>query len=318
MLGIQPWHLYERQGNGSPPAGRCGSPAVAADRKRVVITGATCGVGLAAAKSIAAAGADLTIVARTGEKARAAISEIARAAGIDPRSVDALVADLSSQAEVRRLAQEIADRYPRLDVLANNAGAIFWRRRQSVDGIELTWAVNHLAPFLLTTLLLDRLKASAPARIVTTSSAAHLKATIRFDDINAERRFRGFRRYGESKLANILFTTELARRLEGTGVTANCFHPGLVATRFNRNNGPLMAVGMVFVDMISRRPEKGGDTLAWLALSPDAAGMSGGYFIDRKLTAPSAAARDADAARRLWTVSERQVGAVPTSAGYAS
>ena len=174
-------------------------------------------------------------------------------------TVDTLVADLSSQAAVRKLAGEVLGRYPRLDVLINNAGAMYARRQVTEDGIELTWAVNHLAPFLLTALLLDRLKESAPARIVTTASAAHQGARISFADLNAERSYRGFERYGQTKLANILFTRELARRLEGTGVTAICFHPGLVATGFNRNNGLMMDLGMTILKPVSRSPQKGAE-----------------------------------------------------------
>ena len=220
--------------------------------------------------------------------------------------MDTLIADLSSQAAVRKLAGEVLGRYPRLDVLVNNAGAMYARRQVTEDGIELTWAVNHLAPFLLTTLLLDRLKESAPARIVTTASAAHQGARIPFDDVNAERSYRGFERYGQTKLANILFTRELARRLEGSGVTATCFHPGLVATGFNRNNGLLMDLGMTILRPVSRSPEKGAETLVWLATAPEAAIVNGGYYFDKEQVMPSAEAQDMDAARRLWDVSEAQ------------
>ncbi|CAN5261363.1 SDR family oxidoreductase [soil metagenome] len=279
--------------------------------KRIIITGATGGIGLAAAKALAAGGAAVTIVARNEERARAAVADIAQFAG-DALPVEYLVADLASQAAVREVASTILDRYSRIDVLVNNAGAIFWRRRLTVDGIERTWAVNHLAPFLLTTLLLDRLKASAPARIVTTASSAHLGATIPFDDLDGVGRHRGLRRYGESKLANILFTLELAWRLAGTGVTATCFHPGLVRSGFNRNNGWLMAAGMFFLAPVSRSPERGADTLVWLATSPEAAGKSGGYYVDRKKLAPSNAGQNTDAARRLWEISERQVATTET------
>jgi NAD(P)-dependent dehydrogenase (short-subunit alcohol dehydrogenase family) len=273
----------------------------------MIVTGATNGIGLAAAKTLVAGGAEVAIVARSQERAEVAVAEIRRAGG-DGKRVDVLLADLSSQAEIRRLAAEIRDRYPRVDVLINNAGAMYTRRRQSVDGIELTWAVNHLAPFLLTTLLLGHLKSSAPARVITTASDAHSGATIPFDDLNADRAYKGFRRYGQSKLANILFTTELARRLAGTGVTANCFHPGFVATRFNHNNGALMSAAMIVAQAFARSPEKGAETLVWLAASPEAADVTGGYFVDRRLLAPSDAARSVEAARRLWDVSERQVG----------
>jgi len=280
----------------------------AVSEKRMIITGATNGIGLAAAKALASLGAALAIVARSEERARAAAAEIERGAG-DRTRVDILLADLSSQSEIRRLAAQIEDRYPKIDVLINNAGAINTRRQLTVDGIELTWAVNHLAPFLLTTLLLDRLKSSTPARVITTTSDAHSGATIPFDDLNAERAYRGFRRYGETKLANILFTVELARRLSGTGVIANCFHPGLVATGFNRNNGPLMDVAMSIIQPFSRRPKKGSETLVWLAASPEATLVTGGYFVDKRQRTPSTAAQGTETARRLWDVSERQVSA---------
>ncbi len=272
----------------------------------MVITGATAGIGLAAAKAFAARGDALAIIARDEGRARAAVAEMERdRPGNAP--IDVLLADLSSQSQIRRVAGEILERYPRIDVLANNAGAMFTRRQVTVDGIELTWAVNHLAPFLLTALLLDRLKASAPSRIVTTASAAHEDARIPFDDLDAERSYRGLRRYGQSKLANILFTTELASRLAGTGVTANCFHPGLVATRFNFNNGILMRLGMTALSLVSRSPEKGAETLIWLATSPDVAGVSGFYFVDKERRMPSRAAQDRLAAQRLREISERQV-----------
>jgi NAD(P)-dependent dehydrogenase (short-subunit alcohol dehydrogenase family) len=284
--------------------------------KRVVITGATNGIGLAGAERLAELGANLAIVARSEERAAAARDRIARAGG--GAEVDVLLADLAAQASVRRLAGEILDRYPRIDVLINNAGAINEKRRLTEDGVELTWAVNHLAPFLLTTLLLDRLKASAPARIITTSSDAHqsAKGGIPFEDLNAERSWgmRGFRRYGETKLANILFTLELGRRLEGTGVTANCFHPGLVATGFNRNNSPLMTVAMLIARPFSRSPAKGAETLVWLADSPGVSEENGGYFVDKRRATPTPYGQDEEAARRLWDISEQQTRASATAA----
>src|SRR6266550_3324178 len=188
----------------------------------------------------------------------------------------------------------------------NNAGAMYGTRQLTKDGIELTWAANHLAPFLLSKLLLHRLKESAPARIITTASQAHQGAHIPFDDLTAERSYRGFGRYCETKLANVLFTTELARRLDGTGVTANCFHPGLVATGFNRNNGLLTGLAMTVLRPVSRSPEKGAETLVWLATSPDIANLSGAYFFDQEQRPPSPEAQDRETARRLWDVSERQ------------
>ncbi|HEV3229187.1 MAG TPA: SDR family oxidoreductase [Solirubrobacteraceae bacterium] len=286
--------------------------------KQVLITGATRGIGLAAVQALAEKGARLAIVARSDTRAAEASERIARAsqAGWGPAApVDVLVADLASQASVRRLAAEVLERYPRLDVLINNAGAVHRDRQLTEDGIELTWAVNQVAPFLLTTLLLGRLEQSAPARIVTTSSDAHRGAHIPFDDLDAEDLYRrrssrvaaGFARYGQTKLANILLTAELARRLEGTSVTANCFHPGLVATGFNRNNGTLMSLAMTLIRPFTRTPKKGAETLVWLADSPDPAGEQGGYFVDKRRVAPSAEAQDSDAARRLWAITEEQV-----------
>jgi NAD(P)-dependent dehydrogenase (short-subunit alcohol dehydrogenase family) len=274
--------------------------------KRVLITGATNGIGLAAAEELARRGASLAIVARDDGRAAEAVRRI-EAAGSEV--VDVLKADLASQDSVRALADEALQRYARIDVLINNAGAIFEKRQLTADGLELTWALNHLAPFLLTELLLDRLKSSAPARIVTTTSDAHKGAEIPWDDLNAEQSYgnRGFKRYGQTKLANILFTAELARRLEGNGVTANCFHPGVVATGFNRNNSGLMRLAMTVVRPFSRSPEKGAETLVWLVDSEEAGAENGGYFVDCKRAQPDPPGRDMDSARRLWELSERQI-----------
>jgi NAD(P)-dependent dehydrogenase (short-subunit alcohol dehydrogenase family) len=284
--------------------------------KRVVITGATRGIGLAAALELARRGARLTLVARSEARAADAVRQI-QAAAARGASVDVLAADLASQGSIRQLAIAARAEYPVIQVLINNAGAIYARRQLSPDGIELTWAVNHLAPFLLSTLLLDRLRASTPARIVTTSSAAHEGARIPFDDLNAQRSYGGFGfpRYGQTKLANILFTAELARRLAGTGVTANCFHPGFVATGFNRNNGVLMRIGMAISRPFARSAEKGAETLVWLVDSEAAGETSGGYFFDAHAVMPSAAAQDREAASRLWQVSEAEIQA--SAGGHA-
>jgi NAD(P)-dependent dehydrogenase (short-subunit alcohol dehydrogenase family) len=276
--------------------------------KRVLLTGATNGIGLAGAEELARRGAKLAIVARDEQKGRASAQRIERAGADADGAVDVLLADLSAQAEVRRLADEVLARYPRVDVLINNAGAMFARRRATDDGIELTWALNHLAPFLLTTLLLERMKESAPSRVITTASDAHRGAHVPFDDLAAEHSYRrgGFSRYGETKLANILFTAELARHLEGTHVSAFCFHPGLVSTGFNRNNGALMGTLMLLIKPMSRSPEHGARTLVWLADSTAPEGHSGAYFSDEQLATPTAEGQDVEAARRLWELSEEQ------------
>jgi NAD(P)-dependent dehydrogenase (short-subunit alcohol dehydrogenase family) len=283
------------------------------DGKRVVITGATNGIGLAATEALAARGARLTLVARNEAKANAVAERIEGAGGKD---VDVVVADLASQADVRRAAAEILARRSTLDALVNNAGAYFITRQLTEDGIEMTWAVNHLASFLLTNLLLERMKENTQARIVTTASNAHAGAHIPFDDMDGTAAYAkrsmagpGFIRYGETKLANVLFTAELARRLEGTGVTANCFHPGLVATGITSNLGGVARITMRVVDRFSRRPSQGAETLVWLVESPEVAGVSGGYFVDKRRAVPAPVGQDMDVARRLWEVSEAQTRA---------
>ena len=274
--------------------------------KTVVVTGGTNGIGLAAVKQFARAGANLVIIARNELRGRQAMEAIGCVA--PTRAVTFLVADLASQQSVRELAQEILTRHPRINILINNAGAMFWQRQLTGEGIERTWALNHLAPFLLTNLLLDRLKQSSPCRIINTASAAHAHhgVHIRFDDLNAERHYRGFQRYSETKLANILFTRELARRLRGTEVSATCFHPGLVATGFNHNNGLLLSAFMVLIRPFCRSPEKGAETLVWLANSPELPRGEGNYFIDCRVATPTAEAQDGASAERLWQLSEEQ------------
>ncbi|HOC41821.1 MAG TPA: SDR family NAD(P)-dependent oxidoreductase [Thermoanaerobaculales bacterium] len=272
-----------------------------------VITGASSGIGRAAALDLAALGARVVIVARDPGRGAAARDEVAAATG--RRDVALEIADLRSQREVRDLAGRLLAAEAAIHVLVNNAGLTLSERRLTEDGLEETFAVNHLAPFLLTGLLLDRLRASAPARVVTVASAAHRAAVIPFDDLNGERGFSGWRAYGWTKLANILFTAELARRLDGSGVTATCLHPGVVATGFARE-GPLLV--REFQRRLGRHllldPKRGADTLVWLAASAEVEGASGGYYANRRPVTPAKAARDAAAARRLWEISERLTG----------
>ncbi len=277
------------------------------DGRVCVITGATSGIGRAAASELAALGARLVIVARDPGRGTAARDEIAGETG--NREVALEVADLASQRHVRDLAVRLLASLPEIHVLVNNAGLTLSNRRLTEDGLEETFAVNHLAPFLLTNLLLDRLRASAPARVVTVASAAHRGAAIPFDDLNGERGFSGWLAYSWTKLANILFTVELARRLDGSGVTATCLHPGVVATGFAREGPLLIREFQRFLGrLLLLDPKRGADTLVWLASSPELAGASGGYYAKRRLVTPSPAARDAAAARRLWLFSERLTG----------
>jgi NAD(P)-dependent dehydrogenase (short-subunit alcohol dehydrogenase family) len=219
-----------------------------------------------------------------------------------------MLADLSVQAQVRRLAQEFKRRYSRLDVLINNAGGFFMKRQLSADGIEMTFALNYLSVFLLTSLLLDTLKASAPARIVNISSDAHRRARINFEDLELERKYSGFGAYGQSKLAVALFTYELARRLEGTQVTVNALHPGFVATNLGRNNGWRIKLFAPLVKLMALSPEEGAETSIYLASSSEVAGITGKYFDKKKAVRSSLASYDETAARRLWEISAEMTG----------
>jgi NAD(P)-dependent dehydrogenase (short-subunit alcohol dehydrogenase family) len=275
--------------------------------KTVLITGGTGGIGRASAIGLAALGARVGITGRDRARAEDAAAAIARATG-NP-AVDVFVADMTSQAEVRRLGTDVLAAYPRLDVLLNNVGGFWSHRHVTADGLERTFALNHLAPFLLTNLLLDRLKASAPARVVTVSSAAHSMGKIDFDYLMGERRYSGQEAYNDSKLANVMFTYELARRLEGTGVTANALHPGITSTAFGaedtaRGWGPLIALMRPFM----KSPERGADTPIYLASSPDVDGLSGTYFADRKAKGSHKSSYDTATTARLWQVSAELVG----------
>ncbi len=274
--------------------------------KIVLITGGTSGIGKAAALALAEMGAEVVVTGRNEEKGRAAVEEIRRESGNE--KVSLMLADLAVQAEVRRLAEEFQERHDRLDVLVNNAGVIQGQRTETPDGIETTLAINHLAPFLLTNLLLDLLEQSAPSRIITVSSDAQRWGKIDFDDLQSERRYRAFPVYGMTKLANIMFTYELAERLRDTGVVVNCMHPGSVNTEFGKNNrSPFTLLFRAFKPFM-RSPEKGADTIVYLAASPDVEGMTGKYLSDRKVMAASEEAYDESVRKRLWEVSEELTG----------
>jgi retinol dehydrogenase-14 len=281
--------------------------------KTVLITGGTGGIGRAAATGLASMGARVGITGRDRARAEQAAATIARESG-NP-AVDVFVADMSSQAEVRRLAGEVLSAYARLDVLLNNVGGFWAHRHVTADGLEHTFALNHLAPFLLTNLLLERLRASAPARVVTVSSGAQSMGKIDFDDLMGERKYSGQEAYNQSKLANVMFTYELARRLEGTGVTATVLHPGMTSTAFGsedmaRGWGPIIGVMRLFM----KSPRRGSETSVYLASSPEAEGVTGRYFADRKARKSHASSYDAAATARLWQVSAELVG-LPTDAG---
>jgi NAD(P)-dependent dehydrogenase (short-subunit alcohol dehydrogenase family) len=287
--------------------------------KTVLVTGATSGIGVPTATALARMGARTVIVARDRAKGEATAAQIKRETGND--AVELLVADLSSLAEVRRLAAEFKAAHDRLHVLVNNAGAYNAGRSTTVDGYETTFAVDHLAYFLLTELLLDTLKASAPARVVNVSSAAHIGGHINFDDLQGARRYSGMRAYGQSKLANVLFTYELARRLAGSGVTANCLHPGVVRTNFGKSNGGFVGGAFAVFQAVGRpffiTPEKGAETTIHLAASPDVEGVTGAYFVKCRQHESNAESRDEAVAKRLWDVSEQLTRAGAT-AGAAS
>jgi NAD(P)-dependent dehydrogenase (short-subunit alcohol dehydrogenase family) len=270
--------------------------------KTCVVTGATSGIGLATAAALAERGARVVLIGRSAARAGAAREAIGRRA--PGASVDVELGDLASLAAIRGLAPRLLARCPRIDVLVNNAGVFQLRRTTTIDGFETTFAVNHLAYFLLTNLLLERLRETPGARIVSVSSEAHrLGGPLDFDDLQSERRWRPFAVYGRSKLANLLWTRELARRLAGSGVTANCCHPGGVATRLGQGDaGWARALGRA-IGLFLLTPEQGARTSVYLATSPELAGVSGRYFRKERESEPARIARDDAAAKRLWDVS---------------
>jgi len=279
--------------------------------KTCLVTGANSGIGKVTALELARRGAHVVMVCRDRARGEAALAEIKRSSGNE--RVELMLCDLSSQADIRRFADEFKATHNRLDVLINNAGLYLRKRETTVAGIEMTFAVNHLAYFLLTNLLLDRLKRSAPARIVNVSSDAHKHGHINFDDLQGEKSYSGVKAYCHSKLANVLFTRELARRLAGTRVTVNCLHPGAVATSiFRALPKPIEGI----IKLLTISPEKGAQTSVYLASSPDVEGVSGKYFVRSAEARASAEAQDDEVAARLWAESARLTGLEADAANH--
>jgi NAD(P)-dependent dehydrogenase (short-subunit alcohol dehydrogenase family) len=280
------------------------------DGKVSLVTGATNGIGAVTARELARMGSTVVGIGRNADRCAAREREIRQLTR--NQSVRFFVADLSSQAEVRDVASRFLAEYPSLHVLVNNVGGIFPTVQRSADGIELTLALNHLAPFLLTHLLLDRIKASAPARIVVVSSGAHVGATVDFDRLQGPPGMGGLRTYGQSKLANLYFTYELAKRLAGTGVTVNALHPGVVATNFGRGGfglmGRLVAALMPISNLFALSEEDGAKTSLYLAASPEVEGVTGKYFVKQRAVASSETSYDEATARRLWDLSLQMTG----------
>ena len=280
--------------------------------KSVLVTGGTGGIGKATAIGLAGLGARVGITGRDQARTEAAVAGIRAAAGSP--AVDAFAADMSVQTGVRRLAAQVLDTYPRLDVLVNNVGGFWAHRHVTADGLEHTFALNHLAPFLLTNLLLDRLTASAPARIVTVSSGAHARGRIDFGDLQGERNYSGQRAYSQSKLANVMFSYELARRLDGIGVTVTVLHPGVVRTSFGaEDQAAYFAVMIGMARLFMKTPAQGAGTPVYLASSPQVEGITGRYFVNRRPKTSSKASYDTVAAARLWQASAELVGMTATA-----
>lgn len=282
-------------------------PLDSMNSKIVLITGATSGIGRETALGLAAKGATLVLVGRSREKLDRTISEITSRTG--NHQIDSLICDLTSMESVRRLAQDFKAKYQRLDVLINNAGEIVGERRTTVDGHEYTLALDYLSHFLLTSLLLDIIKASAPSRIIHVSSSTHMYGHINFDDLMGARKYGAMRAYGQAKLANLIFTYELARRLAGTGVTANALNPGLVRTNFGMGIRGRWRIPLLLKQRLSMSARKGAETSIYLASSPDVAGVSGKYFAKKKEKRSSKESYDVSVAKRLWSESARLTGA---------
>ena len=271
--------------------------------KKCVVTGSSSGIGKATALGLAKAGASVILVCRSQEKGEAAMREIIQKSS--NQKVSLMIADLSSQNAIRRLANDLSASHDKLHVLVNNAGAFLAKRHLTEDGLEMTFAVNYLAPFLLTNLLLPILKAGVPSRIVTVASTAHHGTTIDFDNLQGERGYSGFRAYSQSKLADIMFTYELARRLEGNNVTANCLHPGVVRTNLGKNNWWMFRLALTLFAPFLLSAEGGARTSIYLATSRDLEGVTGKYFVKEKEAKSSKESYDESVGKRLWDVSVR-------------
>lgn len=281
--------------------------------KVIVVTGANAGIGKEAAKDLARQGAEVVLVCRSEAKGQEALDEIRRETGNE--HVSLMVADMSSQASIRAFAAAFRKKYTKLDVLLNNAGLVNTERFTTVDGLEATFATNHLGYFLTTMLLLDLLKASGSGRIVNVSSGAHPQAGngLDFDDLQHEKKYSGFAVYAQTKLANLMFTYELARRLEGTNVTVNALHPGVIASNFGQNTHGMMKFFVNFAAPFMISPIKGAQTSIYLASSPEVAGVSGKYFANKRERKSSKASYDVAAQKRLWDLSEELTGLRPAA-----
>lgn len=278
-----------------------------------MVTGANAGIGRETALALARSGATVVMVSRNRERGEAARAGIVAQSGNE--RVELLLADLSSQHSIRAMCDDFNHRYDRLNVLVNNAGVYLSERHVTADGLEMTFATNHLGYFMPTVLLWERLLAGAPARVINVSSDAHRSAKLNFDDLQNEHHYKGFRAYAQSKLANVLFTQELHRRRGAADVTANTLHPGFVASNFGRDNGGIIGLFMRrVVPWFARSSEEGAATSIYLASSAEVAGISGGYFVDCKPVRAAATAYDTSAAARLWQVSEALTGvSIPTA-----
>lgn len=282
--------------------------------KICVVTGATSGIGLETAKALALMGANVIVVGRNAKKCIATVTELKKQTG--NALIESMCADLSELSQVRNLARELKQKYPHIDVLVNNAGAYFKSGRyESTEGYEMTLALNYLSPFLLTSLLVDSLKKSDQGRIINVSSNAHFKGEIRLDDLQSQKDYDGFKAYAQSKLALVLFTNELARRLTNTRITVNALHPGLVATNFGKNNGLLRFYLRRLIKRHEISAEEGARTCIYLATSPDVDEITGGYFVKERQVASSNDSYDQNLAKKLWEVSEILTNLVNSKAG---